>query len=93
MMDKKVLINEYPIETYDFQMLSTKPFKIYFSFTVTHEDYHDITTLLYKNDFMINIPDESITFNATITNYSTSITNLYEVDAEGEFKLELTEKS
>jgi len=92
-MKKKILINDYSIEAHVFQIVSTKPYKIYFSFIVTHDDYHDVTTLLYKNDFIITIPEENVTFNATITNYSTSITNLYEAGAEGKFKLELIERS
>lgn len=66
--------------------------QISFEFTVTHEDYHDVTTLLYKNDFIVHVPKKNLEFPAVITNYSTSITNLYEKGSTGLFKLELTEK-
>lgn len=64
-----------------------------FDFDVTSEDYHDITKLLYKNEFTVTIPGKNITFDATISNYSTSITNLYEENQTGNFHLELTENS
>ncbi|MCR1834926.1 YkvR family protein [Oceanobacillus caeni] len=65
---------------------------ISFEFQVKSEDYHEITTLLYKNDYRIEIPDEELDFEAVIYNYSTSITNLYEENKVGEFRLELIEK-
>lgn len=65
---------------------------ISFQFQVKSEDYHDITTLLYENDFHVEIPDEALDFQAVIYNYSTSITNLYEENNIGEFRLELIEK-
>jgi len=65
---------------------------ISFEFQVKSEDYHDITTLLYKNDFHVEIPDEELDFQAVIYNYSTSITNLYEENNIGEFKLGLIEQ-
>ncbi|MBY7142137.1 DUF3219 family protein [Virgibacillus sp. NKC19-3] len=66
--------------------------KIGFDFKVTSDDYHEITTLLYNNDFRVQVPEKNIDFAATIHNYSTSITNLYEEGAVGDFKLELVEK-
>nr|WP_163971452.1 DUF3219 family protein [Oceanobacillus halotolerans] len=62
------------------------------TFPVTHHDYHDVTTLLYENDFHVKVPEEDISFSATIAAYSTSITNLYEKDAVGKFYLQLLEK-
>lgn len=91
-MNRKVWINNYPIEARNIKIETEARKKISFEFTVTHEDYHDITTLLYKNDFMIKVPDDGLEFPATISNYSTSVTNLYKEGAEGEFKLELAEK-
>ncbi|WP_082918206.1 DUF3219 family protein [Oceanobacillus sp. Castelsardo] len=64
---------------------------ISFEFQVKSEDYHEITTLLYKNDFQVEIPDEKLDFHAVIYNYSTSITNLYEENNVGEFRLKLIE--
>lgn len=65
---------------------------ISFEFQVKSEDYHEITTLLYKNDFRVEIPDAELDFQAVIYNYSTSITNLYEENKVGEFRLQLIEK-
>jgi hypothetical protein len=91
-MNKKVWINNYPIEARNFKREGAERNRVSFAFTVTHEDSHDVTTLLYENDFIIKVPDEDLEFRATISQYSTSITNLYEEGAEGEFRLELTEK-
>ncbi|WP_225344212.1 MULTISPECIES: DUF3219 family protein [Bacillaceae] len=63
-----------------------------FEFQVKSEDYHEITTLLYKNDFRVEIPEAELDFQAVIYNYSTSITNLYEENKVGEFRLQLIEK-
>ena len=91
-MTEKILINDFPIETTKLDIRETNPYKVAIEFIVTHEAYHDVTTLLYKNDFLVEIPEESIKFLARISNYSTSVTNLYEKGAEGEFYLELIEK-
>jgi hypothetical protein len=73
---------------------SGKPIrKIAFDFKVTSADYHDIAVLLYKMDFRIRVPEKGLDFFATITNYSTSITNLYEENQVADYKLELTEKA
>jgi len=61
-------------------------------FDVTHEQYHDIAVLLYKNDFHIQFPSKELSFQATIHSYSTSITNLYHEGEVGEFKVEFIEK-
>lgn len=66
--------------------------RISFEFKVTHEESHDVTTLLYENDFTVKVPGENLEFPAAISNYSTSITNLYVEGTVGDFKLELTEK-
>jgi len=87
-----IQINDYTINAYDVEIEYDPRFKVCFEFLVNHEEYHDITTLLYKNDFIVTIPKEDIKFPAIISNYSTSITNLYEKDAVGEFRLELSEK-
>ena len=66
--------------------------KITFDFKVkSGEEYHDITTLLYKQTFDVKVPEKNIEFRGTISNYSTSITNLYEEGNVGDFKLELVE--
>ncbi|MFB3167076.1 DUF3219 family protein [Neobacillus sp. 179-C4.2 HS] len=65
--------------------------KISVEFNVTSEDYHDITTLLYKGTFDVKVPDRDLSFRASIQQYSTSFTNLYIKGQVGEFKLQLLE--
>lgn len=92
-MEKTVIINEVSLVVEDFQVYrKEKPLKISFQFQVKSEEYHEITTLLYKNDFKVEVPEENLNFDAVISNYSTSITNLYEENNVGEFRLELMEK-
>jgi Protein of unknown function (DUF3219) len=65
--------------------------KISIEFNVTSEDYHDITTLLYKGTFDVKVPARDLSFRASIQQYSTSFTNLYIKGQVGEFKLQLLE--
>ena len=62
-----------------------------FDFKVTHEEYHEVTTLLYKGKFRLRIPHLGIDLQAGIHNYSTSLDNLYEKGAVGDYHLELIE--
>lgn len=96
----KVLLNKTQIDVINFheKMVADKRMKkelhkVGFKFNVTSNAYHDITTLLYENDFEVNIPEKGLEFKATIYNYSTSITNLYKENEVGEFYLELIEKA
>ncbi|TLS36129.1 DUF3219 family protein [Pseudalkalibacillus caeni] len=63
--------------------------KISFDFKVRSGEYNGVTTLLYEMTFYVRIPEKEEAFNATIFNYSTSFTNLYEENAIGDFHLEL----
>jgi hypothetical protein len=65
--------------------------QIKFTFKVTSADYHMVTTLLYKNLFDVEVPHLHLKFKGIITNYSTSITNLYKGNQVGDYTLELTE--
>lgn len=65
--------------------------KISFDFKVSSEDYHDVTTLLYKQNFLVKVPEKSLEFPATIHHYFTSITDLYIKGNVGNFSLELIE--
>lgn len=65
--------------------------KITIDFKVSSEEYHDITTLLYKGIFDVKIPERDLSFRANIQQYSTSVTNLYEKGQVGEFQLSLLE--
>ncbi|MGI2328674.1 DUF3219 family protein [Planococcus sp. YIM B11945] len=67
--------------------------KIAFDFKVTSEEYHDVAVLLYKMEFRIRVPEKELDFPASISNYSTSITNLYEENQVADYKLELIEKA
>ena len=61
-------------------------------FNVKSEEYHEITTLLYNGTFDVKIPEKDLMFRGTIYNYSTSITNLYEKNQVGQYKLTLVEE-
>ncbi|MFJ7681242.1 MULTISPECIES: DUF3219 family protein [Peribacillus] len=65
--------------------------KVSFNFEVTNSEYHDITTLLYQMVFDIKIPQSNEEFRGEIFNYATSVTNLYEENAVGDFSLVLLE--
>lgn len=96
-MNQKVIINDLTINAVNYhEETVTKEgedlLKIGFDFKVRSDESHDVTTLLYKNDFTVQVPGRNIEFSATIHKYSTSITNLYEEGAVGDFKLELIEK-
>ncbi|WP_409298736.1 DUF3219 family protein [Peribacillus sp. SCS-26] len=90
-METKVRLNEKEIQVYNYQQeeQDSGRLKITFEFTVTHEEYHDITTLLYKQEFDVSVPEQKLEFRGTICNYWTSFTNLYNAGASGEFHLEL----
>lgn len=65
--------------------------KVTVEFKVTSEEYHDVTTLLYKGTFDVKVPVNGLAFKGTIHEYSTSITNLYEKGQVGVFHLSLLE--
>lgn len=67
--------------------------KVSIEFNVTSAEYHDITTLLYKGIFNVRLPYYHLSFRGKIHHYSTSITNLYEKDQIGTFRLSLIEIS
>ena len=98
-MIDEILLNNVPIAITDFheekfpdKATGKELRKIGFDFKVTSEEYHEITTLLYEMNFQVNIPAKNIEFPATIHTYSTSITNLYEENQVGDFKLTLIEQ-
>ncbi|WP_152656024.1 DUF3219 family protein [Oceanobacillus sp. CFH 90083] len=89
----EIQINEHAFEGRQVELNETAGKKqVAFSFDVTSETYHDVTTLLYKNDFQLNIPEKSLSFPATILEYATSTANLYEKGNTSEFYLKLGEK-
>jgi hypothetical protein len=90
---KKILVNSVVIvvEKYTEEIVNSGLHEINVEFKVTSEDYHDITTLLYEETFDIKIPERDLSFPASIKEYSTSITNLYEKGQVGDYKLCLVE--
>jgi len=89
--DTSIAVSEYKEEAVSDKKTGNLLHKISFTFQVKSEDYHRITTLLYKNDFDVKVPERNLEFRATIGNYSTSFTNLYKENQVGEFILELIE--
>ena len=99
-MVSEILLNGVSIAITDFQeekVVDNNTGKnlrlIRFNFKVTSKEYHQITTLLYKMNFKVEIPEKNLEFPATIHSYSTSITNLYKENNVGDFKLALIEQS
>ncbi|MEH7546185.1 MULTISPECIES: DUF3219 family protein [Bacillaceae] len=93
-MVNELILNDTAIKLdhYDEEKINNL-YRITVTFKVTSADYHDITTLLYKGSFDVKIPERKLTFKGAIQQYSTSVTNLYEKDQVGEFKLSLLETS
>lgn len=99
-MVEKVILNDTPFTITNFheetvvdQATGKELKRIGFDFEVTSDEYHDVTTLLYENDFRVEVPENDLDFQAAISFYSTSLTNLYEKDQVSDYKLELTEKA
>ncbi|MGG4263870.1 DUF3219 family protein [Peribacillus simplex] len=96
-MVDEVILNDVPLHVTDFLAENVKDSegrevrKVSFNFKVTNSEYHDITTLLYQMVFDLKIPQSNEEFRAEIFNYATSVTNLYEENAVGDFSLVLLE--
>lgn len=90
MMVNKITLNGYSIniEKY-YEEIEDDLLTISIVFYVNSEHYHDITTLLYSGTFDVVVPERNLSFRGMISNYSTSITNLYEKGNIGEYKLSL----
>jgi hypothetical protein len=87
-----IVIDGHSIVISHFEMDNTSGLKrIAAHFPVTSEDYHDVTTLLYKGEFDVQVPAKEISFRGKIVEYSTSVTNLYESGQVGTFQLTLLE--
>lgn len=66
---------------------------VYIKFDVTSEDYHNLSSHLYKEKFTVRLPgDNNEEFKARIVNYSTSLDNLYEENQVGEYQITLKEE-
>lgn len=92
-MIKEIILNDQVIQVSQYEETNINGLhQISLEFQVTSNDYHDITTLLYKGEFEVKVPENSLEFRGRITEYSTSVTNLYERGQVGIFKLVLLEK-
>lgn len=99
-MNTQIHINDRVIDAFQFSQETVKDpatqrelHKIIFDFKVTSKEYHDIAVLLYEMDFHIRVPEKNLDFPASISNYSTSITNLYQEGEVADYHLELVEKA
>lgn len=94
-MTVRVYLNDRLVEAVQFEQEALKEperKKLILDFKVTSEDYHDVAVLLYEMDFHVRVPEKNLDFQASITNYSTSVTNLYLGNEVADYHLELTEK-
>jgi len=88
----EIILNETTINVYNYEEKTENGLhKMSVEFKVTSEEYHDITTLLYKGTFDVKVPERNLSFRAKIYQYSTSFTNLYIKGQIGYFKLVLLE--
>lgn len=96
-MVNEIILNDVHLHISDFQQNAVKApngmdlHQVSFTFPVKSEEYHDIAVLLYERTFDVTVPSNALRFKGTITNYATSITNLYKENAVGKYTLELTE--
>lgn len=91
-MVNEIILNETTINVYNYEEKTENGLhKMSVEFKVTSEEYHDITTLLYKGTFDVKVPERNLSFRAKIYQYSTSFTNLYIKGQIGDFKLVLLE--
>ncbi|WP_066319096.1 DUF3219 family protein [Bacillus sp. FJAT-29814] len=91
-MVKEISLNRTLIHVNDYKEESVNgKHKVWITFKVTSEDYHEITTLLYEGTFDVAVPATGLSFRGSIEQYSTSIANLYEKGQVGEFTLSLVE--
>ena len=91
-MVNKIVLDDRIIQVFSYEEVKiNERYRIAVMFNVTSEEYHDITSLLYKGTFDVIVPEKDISFRGTIYNYSTSITNLYEKNQVGQYSLTLIE--
>ncbi|WP_423410736.1 DUF3219 family protein [Heyndrickxia sp. MSNUG] len=92
-MIKEIILNDQVILVSQYEESNINGFtQISIEFKVTSNEYHDITTLLYEGEFDVIVPESNLEFRGRIVEYSTSVTNLYESEQVGIFKLVLLEK-
>ncbi|WP_078547780.1 DUF3219 family protein [Litchfieldia alkalitelluris] len=89
--EEKINVNNFRSEEMYDKKSGKKIKKVIADFKVSNEDYHRVTTLLYRMTFTVRVLERELEFKGTISNYSTSFTNLYKEGAVGDFHLELIE--
>ncbi|RLQ96133.1 DUF3219 family protein [Falsibacillus albus] len=91
-MVKEILLNEKRIAIKEYEEKLVNGLNaINIVFDVSSDDYHDVAILLYEGYFQVDVPQNGLSFNGTIQQYYTSVTNLYEENQVGEFTLSLLE--
>jgi Protein of unknown function (DUF3219) len=98
-MVNEVILNDYTLKVTDYneevvknEKTGNELKKISFDFKVRGGDeYHDVTSLLYKNTFDVKVPEKNLEFRGTIHNYYTSRGNFSDENVVADFKLELIE--
>lgn len=91
-MVKEMKLNDQTIELTGFEEREENGrLVISVEFDVTSEEYHNVTTLLYEEKFDITVPEKDMKFKGVITNYLTSLDNLYEENQVGEYQVTFTE--
>ncbi|OIS67357.1 hypothetical protein A4A36_01315 [Bacillus subtilis] len=88
---KTLRLNNVTLDIAAYQEENEPKRKIACTLNVTSETYHDIAVLLYEKTFNVEVPERDLAFRGEMTNYSTSLTNLYEPGAVSEFYIEITE--
>ncbi|PMC36029.1 DUF3219 domain-containing protein [Bacillus sp. UMB0899] len=92
-MVTEIMLNDTTISIINYEeKTKNNLMQISFEFLVTSDDYHEITTLLYKNEFDVKIPKKNVSFHGVINNYSTSLTNLYKKNQVSQFSLQIIEQ-
>ncbi len=91
-MVNEIHLDQTPIKVYEYKDERENGLhRLTVSFKVTSEEYHDIAVLLYQETFDIHVPEQGLNFRGRITNYSTSITNLYEKGNVGDYQVTFSE--
>ncbi|HZH59942.1 MAG TPA: DUF3219 family protein [Metabacillus sp.] len=92
-MVNEIIINDTPISLTKYEEKTINNLlEISVEFPVTSEEYHAITTLLYKNNFHVKVPEKDLAFPGVIKQYYTSLTNLYKENQLSRFSLQIIEQ-
>jgi hypothetical protein len=93
----EVLLDDYVLKVSDFKECVKKETDrelktILFDFKVRGgNEYHNVTVLLYKTTFDVNVPEMDLAFKGTINNYSTSRSDFADENTVADFHLEIIE--